>query len=342
MAVYFLEAIQGVHMRNFFHLDSDDRRSRCLSGVAISLPMAAQPSASIAAQTAVSSGAEAAQTGAQSEVHGRDGEIHDADTLAWWHTTEFLSSDAMEGRDTGSAAYERAAEYVAARFKQAGLQPAGEHGNYFQQVPMHEIRVTPDGTSFTLVRDDGTVRELKFLQEIDLRVKATLPKSLEAPLSFRGYCSKAEATGLTGKIAVCFGTSRAGTPSGGQQLAAVRAAGAVGMVRVDDLMFTMEPPRWPDAYARSVTLQTSPGKTAGGVLSNDMGAFVTMRLSAPAFATMLRGSRQDATQILALGGASKPLPSFDLPERLRVKTHTVQRDISSPNVLAVLRGRTPS
>ncbi len=303
--------------------------------------MAAQTSASIAAQTAVSSGSGVARLGAQSGIYGRDGEIHNADTLAWWHTTEFLSSDAMEGRDTGSAAYERAAKYVAARFKEAGLQPAGENGTYFQQVPMHEIRVTPDGTSFTLVRDDGTVHELKFLQEIDLRVTATLPKRLEAPLAFRGYCSKAEATKLTGKIAVCFGTRRAGPPNGRQQLVAVRAAGAVGMIAVDDLTFTMEPPRWPDAYARSVTLQTSRGKMLGNVLSNNMGAFVTMRLSAPAFATMLDGSGRDAAEILALGGASKPLPSFDLPARLRVKTHTVQRDISSPNVLAVLPGSDP-
>jgi hypothetical protein len=33
------------------------------------------------------------------QQHPRDREIHDADTKAWWHTTEFLSSDAMEGRD---------------------------------------------------------------------------------------------------------------------------------------------------------------------------------------------------------------------------------------------------
>ena len=61
---------------------------------------------------------------AQAQQHPRDNEIHDADTLAWWHTTEKLSGDDMEGRDTGSAAYQRAAEYVAARFRQAGLQQA--------------------------------------------------------------------------------------------------------------------------------------------------------------------------------------------------------------------------
>ncbi|HEX4737897.1 MAG TPA: hypothetical protein VH331_10080 [Allosphingosinicella sp.] len=36
----------------------------------------------------------------------------DPDTAAWWRTTAFLSSDAMEGRDTGSAGYERAARML--------------------------------------------------------------------------------------------------------------------------------------------------------------------------------------------------------------------------------------
>lgn len=76
---------------------------------------------------------------ALAQQHPRDKEIHDADTLAWWHTTEALSGDGMEGRDTGSAAYQRAAEYVARRFRVAGLQPAGNGGTYFQSVAMHEI-----------------------------------------------------------------------------------------------------------------------------------------------------------------------------------------------------------
>src|SRR4051812_48669014 len=87
--------------------------------------------------------------GSATAQHPRDAEIHDADTKAWWHTTEALSGDSMEGRDTGTAAYQRAAVYVAARFKAAGLTPAGDGGTYFQTVPMHEVAVQPDGTSFT-------------------------------------------------------------------------------------------------------------------------------------------------------------------------------------------------
>src|SRR5262249_31150377 len=45
---------------------------------------------------------------------------------------EALASDAMEGRLTGAPGGERAAEYVAAAFKAAGLGPAGDAGSYLQ------------------------------------------------------------------------------------------------------------------------------------------------------------------------------------------------------------------
>ena len=96
---------------------------------------------------------------ALAQQHPRDKEIHDADTLAWWHTTEALSGDDMEGRDTGSTAYQRAAENVAGRFRVAGLQPAGDGGTYYQSVAMHEVEVAGDGTSFTVVRPERRYRE---------------------------------------------------------------------------------------------------------------------------------------------------------------------------------------
>ena len=49
----------------------------------------------------------------------------DADTAAWWSITGDLSSDAMEGRDTGSPAYDRAAKYVADRFTAAAHHATG-------------------------------------------------------------------------------------------------------------------------------------------------------------------------------------------------------------------------
>ncbi len=44
----------------------------------------------------------------------------------------FLTSDELEGRGSTTAGINKAADYIASRLKQAGLQPAGVDGTYFQ------------------------------------------------------------------------------------------------------------------------------------------------------------------------------------------------------------------
>lgn len=46
---------------------------------------------------------------------------------------EYLASDELEGRETGTEGEQRAAAYIADRFESLGLQPAGDHGTYYQQ-----------------------------------------------------------------------------------------------------------------------------------------------------------------------------------------------------------------
>ena len=268
----------------------------------------------------------------QAQQHQRDNQIHDSDTLAWWHTTEALSNDAMEGRDTGSAAYQRAADYVANRFRAAGLAPAGENGSYFQTVPMHQMDVVPEGTSFTLIGANGATSALKFLQQITIAPADNLGAQIEAPLTFRGYCGKDAMADIAGKIVVCFGTQRAGLPNGSVRTANAREGGALGLISVDDPYFTIEPPRWPYAYARSVTLRTPQAEKAHAA------PLASMRLSADAFAILLAGTGKDAAAILKAGGAKQPLPNFEIPGTLRVQVRVTQRDISSPNIVATLRG----
>jgi Zn-dependent M28 family amino/carboxypeptidase len=275
---------------------------------------------------------------ATAQAHPRDGEIHSADTLAWWHTTEALSNDGMEGRDTGSAAYQRAAEYVAARFKAAGLRPAGDDGTYFQAVPMHEVAVESAGTSFVVERAAGNLK-LEFLQQITVGVSEEALREGVGALTFRGYCGKDAMEHVEGKIVVCFGTQRAGLPNAGERVANARVGGALGVMSVDDPYFTIEPPRWPYAYARSVTLRIE--KAAGRPADAMNSMLPTMRLSAEAFGKLLAGSGQDAAAILKTGGAKQALPNFEIPGKLRVTLRLKSRELTSPNVLAVLPGSDP-
>lgn len=57
----------------------------------------------------------------------------------------FIASDALEGRGTPSRGQEIAAEYIAAQFRRAGLEPAGDDGGYFQTATL-TARLAPDGS----------------------------------------------------------------------------------------------------------------------------------------------------------------------------------------------------
>ena len=61
----------------------------------------------------------------------------------------FLASDLLEGRATPSRGLDIAAEYVAAQFRRAGLEPGGDEG-YFQTANWVTREMNPEGLEFTL------------------------------------------------------------------------------------------------------------------------------------------------------------------------------------------------
>jgi hypothetical protein len=56
---------------------------------------------------------------------------------------EFMAHDTMRGRDAGSADELRAGAWLAERAREAGLEPAGDDGTFFQTFPIHRTRQTP-------------------------------------------------------------------------------------------------------------------------------------------------------------------------------------------------------
>ena len=71
----------------------------------------------------------------------------------------FLASDDLQGRATGTPGYRKATEYVAKKFEEFGLEPVGDDGTYFQQVPWTEIGVDPDTSYLAVERADGSELE---------------------------------------------------------------------------------------------------------------------------------------------------------------------------------------
>jgi hypothetical protein len=257
----------------------------------------------------------------------------DAQTRAWWATTAALSGDDMEGRDTGSPGYDRAAAETAHRFQRAGLRPAGDDGTYFQPIDFDEVEVTSEGTSFAVHYADGVARPLRFLHEISVTPTWDMAGHIDAPLVFRGYCAPSDMTSVRGSVVLCFGTRRTGQTLIAAQMEAATTAGAVAMVRVDDMGFSIEPPRWPLAYARTVV----PADGAPRPRS-----IPSLRLAASAFTGIANAGGQDGADILARGARGEPMASFDFAARFEARFATRQRSSRSANVLAVLPGTDPA
>jgi hypothetical protein len=258
---------------------------------------------------------------------------HDPDTRAWWQRTTVLSADSMEGRDAGSRGHEHAARHVAQWLAAAGAKPLGDSGSWYQWVPMEEIAVTH-------ARIDVGERPLRFLHDVTLRAQSA-PATLEGALAYRGYCGADVLGDVRGKLVICHAARRPGLPNDEQRRIALQQAGATGMIAIADPGFTLEPPRWPAAYARSVALASgtptlpSPASTPAPTSSP---AFITLSLRAEALRTVLVGSGHDADSLIAAGSAGQPLPAFDLRDRLRATFTTAHRSLRSPNVVGILPG----
>ncbi len=90
----------------------------------------------------------------------------------------FLSSDALEGRDTPSRGLDTASEFIADEFHKAGLQPGGNDG-YFQTADFLVRTPNVEGFTFELSQNGHTLR----LKADELKIEAAHAVDLaRAPL----------------------------------------------------------------------------------------------------------------------------------------------------------------
>ena len=263
-----------------------------------------------------------------------------------------LADDRMEGRETGTRGYALASAYVAQRYQQIGLQPAGDDGTFFQHVPLLKATRQAQDARLAVVRDGNTI-ELRFRDQFlpGLNYNAAA-HALEAPAVFVGQGVHApelqhdDFAGLDvrGRIAVLFSGAparfdndrRAFHSSSREKMRTIAERGAVGVVFVNTAEDEARNP-----WARSAANWNKPGMRLRGDDSKGLDTFPQLRatasVSAAAADLLFAGSGKTAAQLFK-SAQDGTLKGFALPGTIALAGRTRIEPAQSRNVVAKLPG----
>ena len=234
----------------------------------------------------------------------------------WWSRIQVVADDNMEGRNTGSPGYLRAAQYVAGEFERAGLKPAGANSSYFQPVKFTVSQIVEKDSSLAVVKG-GQVTPLVLGDDAALGVRTGLAPKFEAEAVFCGYClvipeykiDDLAGLDLKGKVVVYISGGPSEVPSelrahyssGGERAAAFRRAGVVGTVTIAN------PKSMDIPWERSTLSRLSPtmGLASGGDAQSQL--VFSARMNPASADKVLFASGHTFAELLALADAGKPV-----------------------------------
>jgi hypothetical protein len=269
----------------------------------------------------------------------------------------FLASDLLEGRETGSRGHEIAAEYSAAQFALLGLKPAGDHGTWFQRVPLVAYRPADEG-GLSVKAADGQTVALKHGEDyVSGRNPLQAQTVVSAAVVFVGYGVVAPERGrddyqgldVKGKIVVAldgapksFQTEeRAYYRSSRTKRLEAEKRGAVGFVSLSTPTGEKAHPFAEGAKgwrAWSMTWRDP----AGAPFAPAPGVPSLGGLSVKGAGVLFAGAPTPLEQVYAAAEteAGDP-PRFELKARLQVTVNTEAKRSESRNVAALIEGSDP-
>jgi Zn-dependent M28 family amino/carboxypeptidase len=270
-----------------------------------------------------------------------------ADAKRWWSHVEALANDGMEGRNTGTPAHKRAAEYVAMQFQKAGLDPAGI-GGYIQPVHFKTRRIVEAQSSLTLLTN-GKSEPLTLGEDANISMRVDPAPSIEAPLVFVGYglsipernINDLAGVSLNGAIVVYISATPRSLPgplqahfgSAAERWKMYKAAGVIGTVSIAN------PKSMDIPWARSTVARLQPAMSlADASLEDAPGQQLAVTMNPAHADRLLAGSGHTLQELLSRVDAGQPLPSFPLSARLKATTKVERSDVESQNVVGILRG----
>ena len=263
----------------------------------------------------------------------------------WWSHVEFLASDRMRGRETGSPEHSEAAEYVARHFKEAGLAPAGTH-DYFQPVPFKSRRIVEEKSSLALMRGLDAV-PVVLGDEATFSMRIEPAPHVEAPLVFAGYglqvpeAKHDDLAGLDlrGKVVLLLTGGPSTIP--GPLLAHytntrwsyLKKAGAIGVVSIQN-------PKGQDIpWERSKLARLLPSMAIDDpLLDETAGQQLAVTVNPATADKFFVNTGHTFRELLELSNAGKVLPRFAVPASIRAAVTISSESVTSDNVAGLLPG----
>jgi hypothetical protein len=225
-----------------------------------------------------------------------------------------FADDSMMGREAGTEAHMRATAYIEREVRRMGLEPAGDNGTYFQNVPFVSRRFSP---SATLSVAGGTVTA--FQDYVVAPFRGASPRSLDSVQAVYGGVVGDTLNAITaqqaaGKLVVL-------TTTGPQQVRFAANSPLAGAAAVAVVVGpTLSAGNLAQGRTASMTLRVAPGARP---------APTTLFITRSA-AERLLGAPLDGMAVGTAGGT------------VRASRQFTEADAPTRNVVAILRGSDPT
>ena len=258
---------------------------------------------------------------------------------------EFLSSDALRGRQTPSEGLDRAAGYIAKRLKRAGLTPLGDDGTYLQHYDLREVTVDTTAAGLEI---GGT--QFRYGEDFVLR---SFAGPLEGPLRpvYVGHGWTLPSRGidpyagldLRGKIVLAHGPQA--EPKGVQ----IQRIGRIsvdayspfveaerrGAAAVVFIAPTETPEQWQRMRGLPRRLELEPSVPSAYAAI----PVTSIHLSPRATEALMAGERVAGAELIARGDSADYPASFELEKPLSIHLPVAASELHRPyNVVALLEG----
>ena len=263
----------------------------------------------------------------------------------WWRHIEYLASDDLAGRETGSEGHRRAAQYIAAAFERAGLKPGGTHG-YFQPVRFISRKIVEARSSLALVRN-GKTEPVVLGEDATFSMGIEHAPRTEAPLVFIGYgltvpeMNYDDLAGLDlhGKVVLLLSGGPSDIPGPlrahyqNTRWEALKRAGVIGVISVQNPIGQDIP------WERSKLARLRPSLSfAEPGLEENQGQHLAVTFNPAKAEKLFVESGHTFAEILKLAEAGKHLPRFAIPTSVRATVAFEKQSLESQNVVGILPG----